>query len=262
MSRMIFSFFAHNVSNHFCLRSFDVSSAARRLRSRAIVNLRLILLQCAFVKTLCSFSCNLIRVFVCSIVTCNSMSDICVSTSKSWWKVVLNASQTMRKFCFCKLMRFLMNFMNEFERSCDACHVLNSYVMINLSIIVYTCLVFLKQTSHVDAMKRVNANICIVIFSKIFLTCEFHLNLISNCIFNFFIEMNDFLMISLMLIIVVILKRRWFFVKCINSYLINANVFYVVLFITRIRRKFFLMFCSYSSCSFRKLKCWCRSQIR
>jgi hypothetical protein len=54
----------------------------------------------------------------------------------------LNASQTVRKFCFCKSMRFLMNFMNEFERSCDACHVLNSYAMIDLTIIVYTYLVF------------------------------------------------------------------------------------------------------------------------
>jgi hypothetical protein len=221
--RMTFSFFAHNLSNHFRLRSLDVSSVVRRLRSRAIVNLRLILLQCAFVKTLCSFSCNLIRVFICSSVKCNSMNDICVSTFKNWWKVVLNASQTMRKFCFCKSMKFLMSFMNEFERSCDAYHVLNSYVMIDLTIVVYTYLVFLKQTLHVDAVRRVSASICVVIFSWIFLTCEFHLNLMSNCIFNIFIEMNDFLITSLMLIIVVMLKRRWFFVKCINSYLIDAN---------------------------------------
>jgi hypothetical protein len=83
-SKMTSSFFAHSLSNHFRLRSFEVSFVARRLRSRAIVNLRLILLQCAFVKTLCFFSCNLIRVFVCSSVKCNSMSDICVSTFKSW----------------------------------------------------------------------------------------------------------------------------------------------------------------------------------
>jgi hypothetical protein len=135
----------------------------------------------------------------------------------------LNASQTMRKLCFCKSMKFLMNFMNEFERSCDACHVLNLYVIIDLTTIVYTCFVFLKQTFHVDAMRRVSASICVVIFSWIFLTCESHLNLMSNCIFNILIEMNDFLMISLMLIIVVMLKRRWFLVKCINSYLIDAK---------------------------------------
>jgi hypothetical protein len=129
----------------------------------------------------------------------------------------------MRKFCFCKLMRFLMNFMNEFERSCDACLVLNSYVMIDLTIAVYTCLVFLKQTFHVDAVKRVNANICVVLFSWIFLTCESHLNLMSSCTFNILIEMNDFLITSLMLIIVIMLKRRWFFIKCINSYLIDAK---------------------------------------
>jgi hypothetical protein len=135
----------------------------------------------------------------------------------------LNASQTVRKFCFCKSMRFLMNFMNEFERSCDACHVLNLYVMIDLTIVVYTCLVFLKQAFHVDAMRRVSASICVVIFSWIFLTCESHLNLMSSCIFNIFIEMNDFLITSLMLIIVVMLKRRWFLIKCINSYLIDAK---------------------------------------
>jgi hypothetical protein len=220
---MISSFFAHNLSNHFRLHFFDVASIVRRLRSRAVVNLRLILLQCAFVKTLCSFSCNLIRVFVCNNVKCNSMSDICASTFRSWWKVVLNASQTMRRFCFCKLMKFLMSFMNEFERLCDACHMLNSYVMIDLTTIVYTCLVFLKQTSHVDAVRCVSVSICVVIFSWIFLTCESHLSLMSSCIFNILIEMNDFLMTSLMLIIVVMLKRRWFFVKYINSYLIDAK---------------------------------------
>ncbi len=222
-SKMTLFFFAHSLSNHFRLRFFDVSSIAQRLRLRAVVNLRLILLQCAFVKTLCFLSCNLIRVFVCSNVKCNSMSDICASTFKSWWEIVLNASQTMRKFCFCKSMRFLMNFMNEFEHSYDVCHVLNSYVIIDLTTAVYTCLVFLKQTSHVDAMRRVNASICVVIFSWIFLTCESHLNLMSSCILNILIKMNDFLMTSLMLMIVVMLKRRWFFVKCINSYLIDAK---------------------------------------
>jgi hypothetical protein len=91
-SKMIFSFFAYSLSNHFRLRFFDVSFVARRLRSRVIVNLRLILLQCVFVKTLCFFSCNLIRVLICSNVKCNSMNDICVSTFKNWWKVVLNTS--------------------------------------------------------------------------------------------------------------------------------------------------------------------------
>jgi hypothetical protein len=58
-----------------------------------------------------------------------------------------------------------MSFMNEFERSCETCHVLNSYVMIDLTTAVYTCLVFLKQASHVDAVRRVSASICVVIFS-------------------------------------------------------------------------------------------------
>ncbi len=71
----------------------------------------------------------------------------------------------MRKFYFYKSMKFLMNFMNEFERSCDACHVLNSYVIIDLTIVMYTCLVFLKQTLYVDVIRRVNASICVVIFS-------------------------------------------------------------------------------------------------
>ncbi len=82
---------------------------------------------------------------------------------------------------------------------------------------------FLKQTFHVDAVRNVSASICVVIFSWIFLTCESYLNLMSSCIFNIFIEMNDFLMISLMLIIIVMLKRRWFLVKCINSYLIDVK---------------------------------------
>jgi hypothetical protein len=261
-NKMIYSFFAHNLSNHFRLRFFDVSLIIRRLRSRVVVNLRLIFMQCAFVKTLCFFSCNLIRVFICNNVKWNLMNDICASKSKNWWKVVLNALQTMRKLCFCKSMRFLMNFMNEFERSCDASHVLNSYVMINLTIIVYTCLVFLKQTFHVDAVRRVSASICVVIFSWIFLTCEYHLSLMSSCIFNIFIEINDFLMTSLMLIIIVMLKRRWFLVKCINSYLIDAKRISCRLAHNSHSTWSFFNALNYSSCSFRKSECWCRSQIR
>jgi hypothetical protein len=82
-NKMISSFFAHNLLNHFRLRFFDVLFVFRRLRLRVVVNLRLILLQYAFIKTLCFLSCNLIRVFICSNVKCNSMNDICVSTFKN-----------------------------------------------------------------------------------------------------------------------------------------------------------------------------------
>jgi hypothetical protein len=259
-SKMISFFFAHNLSNHFRWRFFDVLSVVLRLCSNVVVNLCLILLQCVFVRTLCLFSCNLIRVFVCRNVKCNSMNEICASTFKSWRKIVLNASQTMRRFCFFKSMRFLMNFMNEFERSCDTCHVLNSYVMIDLTIVVYTCFVFLKQTFHVNTMRRVNASICVVIFSWIFLTCESHLNLMSSCIFDTFIEMNNFLITLLILIIVVMLKRRWFFVKCINSYLIDAKCVSCRLAYSLHSTWVFLMLCNCSSCSSRKSECWCRSQ--
>ncbi len=69
----------------------------------------------------------------------------------------------------------------------------------------------------------INVNICVIIFFWIFLTCESHFNLISNCTFNTRTIVVDFLMMFFTLIVIIMSNRLWFFVKCNNSYLIDAK---------------------------------------
>ncbi len=215
--------FEHNLSNHVRFRSLSVVSTKRRRRSRVVVNFRLILSQCVFISVLCAFSCNLIRVLTWRKTKCNSINWICGSTLRIWCEVVLKTSQIIRSFVFCSSMISFVSLFDVFDFSCEACYVLDSYVIIDRTTMIYTCLVFLKQASHVNAMSWERANICVVIFFWIFRTCDFHLSLMFIWILNILIEIVDFLITLLILMNAVILNLRWFCVKCINSYLIDAK---------------------------------------
>jgi hypothetical protein len=69
----------------------------------------------------------------------------------------------------------------------------------------------------------INVSICVIILFWIFLTCEFHFNLISSCTFNTRTIVIDSLMTFFILIVIVMSNRLWFRVKCNNSYLIDAK---------------------------------------
>ncbi len=69
----------------------------------------------------------------------------------------------------------------------------------------------------------INASIYVIILFCIFLTCKSHFNLTSNCTFNTRTIIIDFLMTFFILIVIVMLNRLWFRVKCNNSYWINAK---------------------------------------
>ncbi len=143
---VVFSFSTQNFINQTRLHFFDVISTWSRFLFRASVSLRLILSQCLMIKALCESLCNLILVFVCKYVKCNSMNCIYVSTFKIFLNVIQNVSLIVRNLCFWRFINLLINDKDVFERLCDACHVLLSYVMTNWTMTLYTCLIFLKQT--------------------------------------------------------------------------------------------------------------------
>jgi hypothetical protein len=175
------------------------------------------------IKALCESSCNLILIFVCKYAKCNSMSCIYVSTFKISFDVTRNVSLIVQKFCFWRFINWFVKNKIVFERSCNACHVLLSYVMTDQTTTLYTCLIFLKQTSQIKIVNLINASICVIILFWIFLTCESHFNLISNCTLNTRTIIVDFWMTFFTLIVIVMSNRLWFLVKCNNSYLIDAK---------------------------------------
>jgi hypothetical protein len=217
------SFSAQSFANQTRLRSFDVMSIKRRFFFRVWINLRLIRSQCLMMKTLCESLCNLILIFVCKYAKCSSMNCICVSTLKISLNVTRNASLIVRTFCFWKSINLFVNDKDVSERSCDACHVLLSYVMTNRTTTLYTCLIFLKQISQMKIVNLINASICVIILFWIFLTCESHFSLMSNCTLNTRTIVVDFLITFFTLIVIIMSNRLWFLVKCSNSYSIDAK---------------------------------------
>ncbi len=203
--------------------SFNVTSIWRRFFFRVRINLRLILSQCLMIKTLWTSSCNLILIFVCKYVKCNSMNCIYISTFKIFLNVIRNVLLIVRNFCFRKLINLFVIEKNVFERSCNACQMLLLYVITIQTTMLYMCLIFLKQTFQMKIVNLINASICVIIWFWIFLTCELYFSLMSNCTFNTRIIVVDFLMTFFTLIVIIMLNRLWFFVKCNNSYLINAK---------------------------------------
>jgi hypothetical protein len=220
---IMLSFSAQNFANQTRLRFFDVMSTWRRFLFRVWINLRLILSQCLIIKTLCKSSCNLILIFVCKYAKCSSMNYICVSTFRISFNVIRNISLIMRKFCFWRFINLFVKNKVVFERSYDACHVLLSYVMINRTTTLYMCLIFLKQILQIKIVNLINANICVIILFWIFLLCELHFNLISSCMLNTRTIIVDSRITFFTLIVIVMSNRLWFFVKCSNSYLIDAK---------------------------------------
>ncbi len=126
MLKIEFCYFEHNLLNDTSLRFFDVALIDRRWQFRANVNLRLILSQCFFIKTLWAFSCNFVRVSVCKKIKENSIDFTCVSTIKSWREIVLKMLQIMRKFCFCNFIKLFVNLFKMFDWSCKICQVMKS----------------------------------------------------------------------------------------------------------------------------------------
>ncbi len=175
------------------------------------------------IRALCESSCNLILIFVYRYAKCSSLNCIYASTSRISLNVIQNASLIVRRSCFWKSINLFVKDKVVSKRSCDACHVLLSYVMTNRTTTLYTCLIFLKQAFQIKIVNLINANICMIILFWIFLMCEFHFNLISNCTLNTRTIIVDSRMTFFTLIVIIMSNRLWFFVRCSSSYLIDAK---------------------------------------
>jgi hypothetical protein len=112
----------------------------------------------------------------------------------------------VRRFCFWRSINLFVNDKDVSEQSCDTCYVLLSYVMTSRTTTLYTCLVFLKQTSQMKIINLIS-----------------HFSLMSSCTLNTRTIVVDFLMTFFTLIVIFMSNRLWFFVKCNNSYFVDAK---------------------------------------
>ncbi len=80
-----------------------------------------------------------------------------------------------------------------------------------------------KHVFQMKMMKRDNINVSMIIFFRIFLTWILHLSLMSFCIFKMRIWLKDRYTTSHIWMMICISNFFEFFVKRMNSYLINAK---------------------------------------
>ena len=133
--------------------------------------------------------------------------------------------------------------------SLNSCHIIDLYVIFDLIIVLYICLLLLNETFYVNAINFVNVNVWLIILFCSFSIWDSHFNFVSICnskIRIFVFEMNR---ISFKLIIVFMLNFFELLLKWINSYFVDENVIswrrnYVVKTSCN-----FLMFCNFLLCS-------------
>ncbi len=111
---------------HLIFRTIDVSFALLRRRSRASDSRCLICRQKLSISSSCL--CFFMRCLknICRRVICNWMSCTCVSVSRICIETVLKLSQIKRKLYCCSLINFFVVTTTLFERSCDACQIVES----------------------------------------------------------------------------------------------------------------------------------------
>jgi hypothetical protein len=111
---------------HLIFRSIDVFFALLRRRSHVSDNRCLICRQKFSIRSSCL--CSFMRCLknICSRIICNWMSCTCVSVSRICIETVLKLSQIKRKLYCCSLINFFVVTTTLFERSCDACQIVES----------------------------------------------------------------------------------------------------------------------------------------
>ncbi len=121
-----FDSFAHIVCLYLILRFVDVSSTFRRRRFRASNKRCLICSQKFLISVSCL--CFFIRCLneICRRVMCSWMNWTCVFASRICIETALKLSLIWRRLCCCSLTSFFVAATTLFERSCDACQMIES----------------------------------------------------------------------------------------------------------------------------------------
>ena len=106
----------------------------------------------------------------------------------------------------------------------NSCHIIDSYVILDLIIVLYMCLILLNVTFHVNAINFVSVNVWFVILSCNFLTCDSYFNFVSICSFRIRMFVFEINCISSKLIVVYMLNFFEFLFRWINSYFVEKKI--------------------------------------
>jgi len=153
--------------------------------------------------------------------TCSEL--VYVSVSKVLMLTLLNASATWCKVWFWSVSRLhsLFNNLSFLSRWCqtDASNAISDLITAE-----YTCLTFVKITSHVKTLRWLSVSIFVTWFIFICWRCAFHCSFMFSCIFK--THTFDFNLITEFSIymLVIMLNLFNFLVKCVSLYFSDANV--------------------------------------
>ncbi len=188
------------------------------LVKRAHISLHACLIFCIQSLTqLCSV------ILFCSMFkwTCNKL--MYVSVFKVLMLTLLNASATWCRVWFWSVssLHFLLNSSSFLSRWCqiDASNVIS-----DLTTAEYTCLAFVKITSHVKISRWLSVSILVTWFIFICWRCTSHHSFMFSCIFR--IRTSDFDLITEFSIYMLVIMLNFFdfLVKCVSSYFSDANI--------------------------------------
>ncbi len=165
--------------------------------------------------------CNVI--LFCNIFRWTCSELMYVSVFKVLMLTLLNTSATWCKVWFWNVssLHSLLNSSSFLSRWCqiDALNAIS-----DLTTAEYTCLTFVKITSHVKTSRWLSVSILVTWFIFIYQRCAFHCSFMFSCIFkthtfdfNLIIEFSIYML-------VIMLNLFDFLVKCVSSYLSDANV--------------------------------------
>ena len=153
-------------------------------------------------------SCNRILIFVCNLFNYIINKNVCVFIFNTRIDVILNVSVIVFKHLFCVVNSFLFD--SSFNLFVDLGQIIDTYVIINFTMIKYICLIFKKNVFHVNVTILDSVAFCVIIFVFIVLMCEFQFNLMFICNFNIFIWIFD-LMTTFFILIEIFMLNLFIF---------------------------------------------------
>ena len=128
------------------------------------------------------------------------------------------------KQLFCMIAKALIVFCETNFVSLSSCHIIDSYVIFDRIIVLYMCLTLLNVTFHVNAINFVSVNVCFVILSCNFLTCDLHFNFVSICNSRILMSVFEVNCIFFRLIVVCMLNFFELLFKWISSYFVEEKI--------------------------------------
>ena len=178
----------------------------------------------------CLISCISLLTWLCSVIlfcsmfkwTCSEL--VYVSVFKVSMFTLLNTSATWHRVWFWSVSSLHSLLNNSFFLS-RWCQTDASNAISDLTTAEYTCLAFVKITSHVKTSRQLSVSIFVTWFVFICRRCTSHCSFVFSCIFKTCTSDFD-LIIKLFIYMLVIMSNLFdFLVKCVSSYFSDASSF-------------------------------------